>query len=229
MVEPHHRPHRLVHLNAWQRQGIALVPAGLAGAGGAVWAPGIEPAPWLMAWIAYCLVYVGLVWRLAARLGAEETRQRAQREDPGAAMLFALVILAACTSLLAVVMNIQDTQSLQGWQRLLRLVLMGLSLAGAWLLIQCVFTLHYARVYYRSSLRQGEPDRGLAFPDGHDPDYLDLLYHSAVVGMTSQVSDVTVRSRPMRHLVLMHGVLAFGFNLVVLAAAVNVFASAGAH
>ncbi len=43
--------------------------------------------------------------------------------------------------------------------------------------------------------------------------------------MTSQVSDVAVTSRPMRRLTLVHGVLSFGFNLVVLALAVNVFAS----
>lgn len=44
--------------------------------------------------------------------------------------------------------------------------------------------------------------------------------------MTSQVSDVTVHSRAMRRLVLLHGLLSFAFNLIVLAMAVNVFASA---
>jgi uncharacterized membrane protein len=218
---------RLTHLTAWQRQGIALLPAPVAGALGAAWVPGMEPAPWLIGWITYCAAYVGLVWHLAARLDAANTQHRAQREDPGAVMLFVLVTVAACASLLAVAMNINDTRVLQGSQRTLQLGLMALSLAGAWLLIQSVFTLHYARVYYRDSQGDGTPDQGLAFPDGRDPDYLDLLYHSMVVGMTSQVSDVSVRSRSMRHLVLVHAVLSFGFNLVVLATAVNVFVSAG--
>ena len=43
--------------------------------------------------------------------------------------------------------------------------------------------------------------------------------------MTSQVSDVTVHGQRMRTLTMMHGLLSFGFNLVVLAMAVNVFAS----
>jgi uncharacterized membrane protein len=43
--------------------------------------------------------------------------------------------------------------------------------------------------------------------------------------MTSQVSDVAVASRSMRRLTLLHGLLSFAFNLVVLALAVNVFAS----
>ncbi len=213
---------------AWERQVLALLPALAAGVAAAIWLPGAGPGvPWLVAWIAYCAAYVGLVWHLAARLDAANTLHRAQREDPGAAMLFVLVTAAACASLAAVVMNLHDTQALAGWRRTLQLALMALSLAGAWLLIQCVFTLHYARIYYRrGAASQGEPERGLVFPDGRDPDYLDLLYHSAVVGMTSQVSDVSVRSRPMRHLVLVHALLSFGFNLVVLAMAVNVFAGA---
>lgn len=220
--------HRLTHLTAWQRQAVALLPAVLAGVAGAAWTSSPAPAPWLMAWIVYCAAYVGLVWHLAARLDAAATRHRARREDPGAMMLFVLVTLAACASLVAVAMNVQATQALQGWQRVSNLVLMALSLAGAWLLIQCVFTLHYARVYYRSQGAQDDtPVRGLGFPDGKDPDYLDLLYYSAVIGMTSQVSDVSIRSRSMRHLTLVHAVLSFAFNLIVLATAVNVFAGAG--
>jgi uncharacterized membrane protein len=179
------------HFTAWQRQGLALLPAALASVLSAAWMPEPQAAVWLLGWITYCATYVALVWHLAARLDAATTQQLAQREDPGAAMLFVFVT------------------------------------AAAWLLIQCVFTLHYARVYYREGNEAGSIDRGLAFPDGRDPDYLDLLYHSMVVGMTSQVSDVSVRSRPMRHLVLVHALLSFAFNLGVLATAVNVLASAG--
>ena len=229
MPRPHPDPfsHRLTHLTAWQRQAVAVLPAGLVGAASTIWAVLPGPAPWLMAWIVYCTTYVGLVWHLAARLDAAATQHRARREDPGAVMLFVLVTTAACASLVAVAMNVQATQALQGWQRASNLGLMALSLAGAWLLIQGVFTLHYARVYYRSRDDRGTPDRGLSFPDGKDPDYLDLLYYSAVIGMTSQVSDVSIRSRDMRHLTLVHALLSFAFNLIVLATAVNVFASAG--
>ncbi len=215
------------HLNAWQRQGIALLPAIVAGAMGAAWMPEQPAAAWLVGWIAYCATYVTLVWHLASRLDAGTTQQWAQREDPGAVMLFVFVTAAACVSLLAVAINVGGTRSLPGSERGLQLALMALSLAGAWLLIQCVFTLHYARVYYREVGGDGAFDGGLAFPDGRDPDYLDLLYHSMVVGMTSQVADVSVRSRGMRHLVLVHALLSFAFNLGVLATAVNVFASAG--
>jgi uncharacterized membrane protein len=42
--------------------------------------------------------------------------------------------------------------------------------------------------------------------------------------MTFQVSDVTTSSPVIRRLVLTHGLVSFGFNAVILAAAVNIVA-----
>jgi uncharacterized membrane protein len=74
---------------------------------------------------------------------------------------------------------------------------------------------------------QNEPDgAGLKFPGGLDPDYFDFLYYAHVVGMTSQVSDVQVTSREMRRLTLVHSVLSFAFNMLVVALSINVVAGA---
>jgi len=45
---------------------------------------------------------------------------------------------------------------------------------------------------------------------------------SFVIGMTAQVSDVTVQSAGMRRLVLGHSIVSFFYNTVLLALAVNV-------
>ncbi|HEY7006704.1 MAG TPA: DUF1345 domain-containing protein, partial [Sphingomicrobium sp.] len=63
---------------------------------------------------------------------------------------------------------------------------------------------------------------GLRFPDDDEPDYLDFAYYSFVVGMTSQVSDVDVLSRPMRRMTLIHGVLSFIYNIAILAMSINI-------
>ena len=63
------------------------------------------------------------------------------------------------------------------------------------------------------------------FPGGRAPDYLDFAYYAFVVGMTSQVSDVAVASRSMRRLTMIHGTLAFMFNVAVLALSINIIAS----
>lgn len=218
-VHPLQGLHWSARFSSLQRQGLALLPTALT-----VWLAAGPLQAWpstvvLTSWVVYCASYLALVGHLAWRLDAADTRRRAAWEDPGAAMLFMLVTLAACASLVAVALAVDAGALLQGLSRLLHLVLMMLSVAGAWLLIQGVFALHYARRYY-----QDDPNGGLVFPGGLSPDYLDFFYFSAVVGMTSQVSDVSVTGRGMRRLVLWHGMLSFAFNLTVLALAVNVLA-----
>jgi uncharacterized membrane protein len=99
---------------------------------------------------------------------------------------------------------------------------------ASWTLTHTMFALHYAHLYYGDDpLRKGRQDRrGLRFPDERTPDFWDFLYYAFVVGMTCQVSDVQVDSRHMRRLTLGHGVLAFFFNAVILALAVNFIAGA---
>lgn len=216
--------HWSARLSALQRQGIAL----LAGAAAALAARYLDPpgpeVPWLAGWLAYSLSALAVAWRLAAHLDADATRRRAQWIDPGAAALFVLVSAAACASIVAVALAVDSSRSLQGLARWSHLALAMAALAGSWALLQTGFALHYAREYYRPDTPGEPPAQGLEFPGARAPDYLDFLYFSAVIGMTSQVSDVTVHGRTMRRLVLVHSVLSFAFNLVVLALAVNVVA-----
>jgi uncharacterized membrane protein len=92
-------------------------------------------------------------------------------------------------------------------------------------LIQTVFAFHYARRYYEILHREHTAKPELLFPGEKEPDYLDFAYYAFVVGMTSQVSDVSVTARRMRRLTMVHGVLSFVFNMAVLALSINIIAS----
>jgi uncharacterized membrane protein len=83
-----------------------------------------------------------------------------------------------------------------------------------------MFAMHYAHEFYRA-----KKPTGLLFPGDAPPDYLDFLYYAFVVGMTCQVSDVQVAERELRRLTIVHGVLSFFFNTVILALAINIGAS----
>ena len=63
---------------------------------------------------------------------------------------------------------------------------------------------------------------GLEFPSESHPDYWDFMYFSYVVGMTSQVSDVQISGRELRRLALIHGVVSFFFNTIILALTINI-------
>lgn len=178
----------------------------------------------LLAWCTGLAVYLALAWWLCVGFDAKRTRQRAQAQDEPSVVLFLVLLLATAACVAAITLLMHQSRDLSGLQRGLHIGLSVLALASSWLFIQTIFTFRYAHRYYFEE-KQGEPDGpGLRFPGGLDPDYFDFLYYAFVVGMTSQVSDVEVTSREMRRLTMVHGVLSFGFNMLILALSINVVA-----
>ena len=178
----------------------------------------------LLAWCIGLTVYLGLAWWLCVSFDARQTRKRAQAQDEPNLVLFLVLLLATAACVAAITVLMQQSRDLSGLERGLHIGLSVFALAASWLFIQTIFTFHYAHRYYHEE-KEHEPDGpGLVFPGGQDPDYFDFLYYAHVVGMTSQVSDVQVTSREMRRLTLLHGVLSFGFNMLILALSINVVA-----
>lgn len=205
-----------------------LLYAGAAGivAGGLAW-PFDMLARGLFGWCCAVAVYLLLAWRLAATCDAQRVRKRAQELDQPNMLILAVMLLAVAVSMVVIGMLLKQVKDMGDVQRVLHIVLGVVSLAGSWLLIHTLFTFHYAHRYYQAEKATGSTEEaGLDFPGKAEPDYFDFLYYSYVVGMTSQVSDVQVTSREMRRLTLLHGVLSFAFNMVVLALSINVVASA---
>ena len=95
---------------------------------------------------------------------------------------------------------------------------------SSWALVHTVYGLRYAHAFYGDSDEPGVHQHagGLIFPGDRPPDYFDFAYFSFVVGMTCQVSDVQITSRRMRRITLIHSVLSFGFNTLILALLINI-------
>jgi uncharacterized membrane protein len=204
-------------LRAWHRILLAL----LSGLAVAALAPrALLEVRLLAAWLAGALTYLVIVWWGVGRLDPAQTQLRASSLDPGSAALYALVVVTSWVSLGGVLLVTNAVGTLAGLARWGRIGLALGALAATWLLLQTVFALRYARRYYR------DDTRGLEFPGQAAPDYLDFAYFSAVIGMTSQTADVGVAQPGMRRLVLLHGLVSFGFNLLVLALTINLVASA---
>jgi uncharacterized membrane protein len=136
--------------------------------------------------------------------------------------LLLLLLLATAASVGAIGEMVLQAGDRSGVERALHLAAGLAALALSWLFIHTLFAFRYAHRYYQEE-KAAEPDGpGLTFPGGLDPDYFDFLYHATVIGMTFQVSDVQITSREMRLLALVHSLLAFAFNMVVLALSINV-------
>ncbi|HEY2228941.1 MAG TPA: DUF1345 domain-containing protein, partial [Xanthobacteraceae bacterium] len=149
-------------------------------------------------------------------------RLRARQQDEGQFTILAMTATAAFASLGAIIalLATSDANNRDPIHLLLGVVTILLS----WTFTHIMFALHYAHEFYDENGGRGG---GLLFPgDLREPDYWDFVYFAFVIGMTSQVSDVAVTCRPIRHTVSAHGIISFIFNVTLLALTVNIAASA---
>ncbi|MFY2802093.1 DUF1345 domain-containing protein [Achromobacter dolens] len=145
-------------------------------------------------------------------------RIRAQQVDVGRSAVLWSSVLLSCLVMLALWMEMRAAGGLEGAADL---IAAAASIVLSWLYMNMIFALHYAHGYY--SHRNGM-HKGLDFPGKEDPDYWDFAYFSLVLGMTFQVSDVQIVSRRLRRTALLHSVIAFFFNVFIIAISVNVAA-----
>jgi len=175
----------------------------------------------LIGWDTAVWLYLVLIWVKMARAHQASVQELAEREDESAATVLMVVSLAAVTSLVAIVVELAAVKSLGVESALPNILLTGATMLGAWFLIPTMYTLHYARHYYRSP----ENETSLKFPDRHlKPDYWDFLYFSFTIAVASQTSDVVLRSTAVRRTALAQSVLSFFFNVAVLGLSVNIAA-----
>jgi uncharacterized membrane protein len=174
-------------------------------------------------WNAFAWSAILMIWLLIVLADARTSVQTAKLQDTTRSIIFLFVILAAVISLSAVAILVGGAKGMSHKALTEHLFLAGTTVASSWFLIHTVFTMHYAHAYYRDD--DDDPNTagsgGLEFPNEQQPDFLDFAYFSFVIGMTCQVSDVQISSRPIRRLALVHGLLSFLFNTVVLALAIN--------
>ena len=180
--------------------------------------------------IAFFLTYLVMIIVRLPRIDVAFLRIHADESDtPGyIILLVALGTVAVASGSLFALLN-------GGGEPERTHMLLGIaSVVLGWLCVHTMLAFHYAYEYYGTdtSSPKGPDGRrhhvgGLDFPGKESPDALSFLYFSFVIGMTAQVSDVEVTSNSMRKLVLLHGILAFFFNTVILAAAVNVVVALG--
>lgn len=145
-------------------------------------------------------------------------RRRGARDDGGRVLLLIVSSAAFISVLISIATLISGETALAA----LDFAICIPTLILAWIFCNLIFAFHYSHMYYDQA--GGEDRRGLVFPETAEPGFADFCYFAFVIGMTFQVSDVAVDEPRMRQTVLAHGVLAFFFNLGVLALAVNLAA-----
>jgi len=194
----------------------------LGGLGAALLRPmGGAAAAFSLAFDIAAVVYMALVARLMLHARPDDIRRHAAQNDlsrSGQAAIATVLVAVIMVTVLVELRPAANNESI--WSVAFPILTIGI----AWVFGNLVYTLHYAHLYYRPGA--AEPARALGFPHTKEPNYGDFAYFSFNLGMTYQVSDVTVNSTPMRLAVTIHAMIAFFYNIGILALALNIAAGA---
>ncbi len=178
----------------------------------------------IAAWDTFVFCVLFLAWLTILTTPVHKLRSRAKEQDVSRLVIFVFVVVAACAALFAVGFLISVNKAELRGHLTAHLILALGTVIFSWSVVHTAFGLRYAHAFYGDSDDPGADEHagGLLFPGSEQmPDYFDFAYFSFVVGMTCQVSDVQITSRRMRRLILVHSVLSFGFNTVILALLIN--------
>lgn len=178
----------------------------------------------LAAWSAGVFCFLSIVFWMMVSSDAERTYDRAQRQEAQHWTIFLLVVCMAMISIGAIALMLVDNKDVPAASLTVQIALSIVSILLSWFLTHTMFALHYTACYYR--INHSEPDSefagGIELPGGEQPDFLDFLYFSFTIGMTSQTSDISIVTPAMRRLSLGHGIMSFYFYSVIIALSVGV-------
>ena len=167
-----------------------------------------------------CMIIISVV--IFSSMRPRQIRVLAKTEDSGRIVVFFIVLIATIGSLLGVMLLLGNKHA---WllKKGIETFIYISGVICSWVLLHTMFAYRYALLYYGD--HPLDPDThtvGLQIPNELWPDYLDFCYFSFVIGMTFQVSDIEISSRTIRRVALIHGMLSFLFNTVIVALTINV-------
>jgi uncharacterized membrane protein len=173
----------------------------------------------LIGWDTAALILIVWIWLAVSRLDATETKTHAVREDTSIQLSEVIILTSGVALLAAVALVLVAAGQATGGTKAALIVLGVASVALTWALLHTVFTLRYARTYYR------RPAGGIDFNEEDPPTYLDFAYLALTIGMTFQVSDTNLTNKSIRRIALVHALLSYLYGAVIIALVINVVSS----
>jgi uncharacterized membrane protein len=174
----------------------------------------------LIAWNVGAWLFLALVASMMARGLGGGVRAHAAEEDENQWGLLIITLVGATAAMAAIVWELGPVKDMSGLRKAEHIGLVAATILSVWTFIHVMFALHYAAEYYRRG--KGGVRGGLRFPDEESPDWGEFLYQAFVIGCATATADVNATSKAMRRACLVHGVVAFLFNTIILALTINI-------
>lgn len=171
----------------------------------------------LLAFDAAAWVFLLSLWPLLKDAKAEQMRAHANANDAGRVLVLILTAIVGAVVLVAVGVELSAKD-----RSATDIALVLGTLMTSWLFGNVIYALHYAHLFYGKRRAHDGQQGGLDFPGTKEPDYHDFFYFAATMGMTFQTSDVAITSAKMRRVAIWHGLVAFIFNMGIIAFTINI-------
>jgi len=185
------------------------------------------PVQFMSTWVCFSLVNLIFYGVIMFTAHPKEITRIAKKQDSSRILIFFVILVASFVSLVAIILLLRELPNPGQRGYYYHIALSIASVGCSWFLIHTIFAFRYAHLYYTCKEEEviGKECRGgLEFPNDKAPDYLDFAYFSFGIGMTFQVSDVQVTSGLIRRLTLLHALIAFLFNTIIVALIINIIA-----
>ncbi len=213
----------MIH-SPWRGRMVGYGAAALAAVAVVLFAP-----PWLVgmqravaAYDAAALMLIVILWTIGMHGHPMDTACRAAVEDPGHNVVLAAALVSVIGGLGSAISIIGRGPHVATVNEKAIVYTLGLAaVVLGWFVIHTLFTLRYAHLFYFDDDGDNESDRGLTFPGTTTPNDYDFAYFSFVIGMTFQVSDVQITDSGVRRVVLLHGLISFAYNSMIVALVIN--------
>ena len=169
----------------------------------------------LMAWSAASLTYLILVFIMMQYFNRKKISHLSAQQDDGQLVIYIISLLASVVSLAAIFIHIGSVDEIPLQERVLGILMTGVTFATSWMVLHTAYALHYAHEYY-AHLKQDSETTPLIFSGLRYPAYSDFFHFSVVIGMTCQTADIIIVEPKIRNLVTVHSLLSFIFNATLL-------------
>ena len=151
-----------------------------------------------------------------------DVRRRASVDDENVAVIMGLVLGAMAASLSALIFALKQGKAPGHEPSPWLVVLAVVTLVESWLVVQMLFCIHYAHLYFGDSDNDERPDKGVKFEGQQPESYREFWYMAVCMGATFQVSDFSITNTRFRDVITVHALVAFAFNTLVIALGVGI-------
>jgi uncharacterized membrane protein len=171
------------------------------------------------------LVLLAFFWLRGMQSSAEATRLRAAQQDLGRNVIFFVVLGAVVVGLVAAIAIVGHgptvKTAIEKWEAY---VLGVIAISVGWALVHTIYTFRYAHLYWYDDDGDGTACGGINFPGTTEPNDFDFAYFSFTLGTSFAVSDPQVTETRVRREVMVHSIISFAYNSVIIGMVINLLA-----